>query len=146
MTFFFQWSTSPSSVAIFQHHQRMEFTFHNYYIILELLPSSVIFWRAFSCWQGYVAPRLKTSLHKFYGRHHNLVDHYEISIYQITMDLLLFYVDVFFPPSLPRLLLDFWLYIWITRWVSYMKQELLTIHEHLSSPPVFWWGPYCSYF
>jgi hypothetical protein len=24
--------------------------------------------------QGYVAPRLKSSLHKFYGRHHNLVD------------------------------------------------------------------------
>ena len=24
--------------------------------------------------QGYVAPRLKSSLHKLYGRHHNLVD------------------------------------------------------------------------
>jgi hypothetical protein len=24
--------------------------------------------------QGYVAPRLKSSLQKFYGRHHNLVD------------------------------------------------------------------------
>ena len=34
---------------------------------------------------GYVAPRLK-----FYGRRHNLVDRYEISISQMTMDLLLF--------------------------------------------------------
>ena len=31
--------------------------------------------------------RLKSSLQTFYGRHHNLVDLYEISISQITMDL-----------------------------------------------------------
>ena len=31
--------------------------------------------------QGHVAPRLKSSPQKFYGRHHNLVDRYEISIY-----------------------------------------------------------------
>ena len=30
-----------------------------------------------------------------------------------------------------------WLYIWATQWVSYMKQELCTLHEHLSHPPVF---------
>ena len=40
--------------------------------------------------QGHVAPRLKSSLQKCYGRHHNLVDRYEISISQMTMDLLLF--------------------------------------------------------
>ena len=39
-----------------------------------------------------------------------------------------------------------WLYIWITRRVSYKKQELLTLCEHLNSPPVFWWGPCCSSF
>jgi len=38
--------------------------------------------------QGYVAPRMKSSLQIFYGRHHNLVDRCEISISQITMDLL----------------------------------------------------------
>jgi hypothetical protein len=37
--------------------------------------------------QDYVAPRLKSSLQKLYGRHHNVVDHYEMSISQITMDL-----------------------------------------------------------
>ena len=26
----------------------------------------------------------------------------------------------------------------ITWWVSYKKQELLTLHKHLGSPPVFW--------
>ena len=41
----------PLSVAIFQHHQRMEFTFHNSYVILELVPSTGIFWTELSCWR-----------------------------------------------------------------------------------------------
>jgi hypothetical protein len=40
--------------------------------------------------QGYVALRLKLLLQKLYVRHHDLVNHYEISIPQMTMDLLLF--------------------------------------------------------
>ena len=40
--------------------------------------------------QGYSAPRLKSSLQKFYGHHHDLVDRYEISISQMTIDLLHF--------------------------------------------------------
>ena len=40
--------------------------------------------------QGHVAPRLKSSLQKFHGRHHNLVGLYEMSISQMAMDLLLF--------------------------------------------------------
>jgi len=64
----------------------MEFTFHNSYVILELVPSSDFLDRAQLLMQkllnqGYVAPRLKSSQQKFYGRHHNLVDCYEISIY-----------------------------------------------------------------
>ena len=37
--------------------------------------------------QGYVAPRLKSSLQKFYGRHHELVERYGISISQMKLDL-----------------------------------------------------------
>jgi len=42
-------------------------------------------------------------------------------------------------------------YIWKTRRVSYKKQKLLTLHEHLSSSPVlFRWGqcnsPFFYYF
>ena len=44
MTSLFQWSTSPSLVAISKHYQRFEFTFHNSYVILELVPSTVIIW------------------------------------------------------------------------------------------------------
>ena len=29
---------------------------------------------------GYIAPRLKSSLKRIYGRHHDLVDRYKISI------------------------------------------------------------------
>ena len=55
--------------------------------------------------QGYVAPRLK-----IYSRHHDLVDRYEISISQMTMDSFAFYVDVFFPLSLSRFLQDLIVY------------------------------------
>ena len=30
-----------------------------------------------------------------------------------------------------------WLYIWVTQRMSYKKQELLTLRDHLSSPPGF---------
>jgi hypothetical protein len=75
-------------------HQHMEFTFHNSFVIPGIVPITVIFWTAKLLTQkllkkGYVATRLK-SLQKLYGRHHNLVDRYEISISQMTMNLLLF--------------------------------------------------------
>ena len=37
--------------------------------------------------QGYVKQRLESSLRKFDDRHHKLVDHYGISISQMTIDL-----------------------------------------------------------
>ena len=38
--------------------------------------------------QGYIAPGgVKSSLQNVYGRHHDLVYHYEIAISQMTMDL-----------------------------------------------------------
>ena len=87
--------TLPSSVAIFQHHeygvyisQRIRYSkacalCSDFLDRAQLLTQRLIK-------QGYVAPRLKSSLQIFYGRHHNLVDHYEISTSQMTMDHLLF--------------------------------------------------------
>lgn len=47
--------------------------------------------------QGYVVPRLKSSLYKIYGCHHELVDSYElIFISQMRNDLLLF-MQLLFP-------------------------------------------------
>jgi len=43
-----------SSSISASHHQRMEFTFHNSYVILELVPSTVILCTERSCWRkGY---------------------------------------------------------------------------------------------
>ena len=60
-----------------------------------------------------VAPRLKSSLQRLYSRHHNLVDRYEISLSHMTNDngIFTFYVDVFFPLSMPRLLPDLTVYM-----------------------------------
>jgi hypothetical protein len=46
-----------------------------------------------------------------------------------------FYADFGFPLSPTRLLPD--LTIWVSRWVSYKKQELLTLRKHLGSPLFF---------
>jgi uncharacterized protein YjcR len=37
--------------------------------------------------QGYLLVKLKSSLRKLYGRHHDLVDRYGISVSQITTDM-----------------------------------------------------------
>jgi len=109
-----------------------------YIIILEIVPSTVIFWTELSCWRESYSNKAISLL----GWSHR----YKTSMVVITIWLTVtkypdlkrqwicftFYVDVLFPLSLPRLLPD---YIWgVTLWVSYKKQELLTIREHPSSP------------
>ena len=84
--------------------------------------------------QGFLLVKLKSSLRKFYGRHHDLVDHYGISVSQMTMNMFhLWYTSQSFPHS--------WLITGfvtrLTRRVPLVEQELLTFPEHLSSPPVF---------
>ena len=37
--------------------------------------------------QGFLLAKLKSSLQKFYSHHHNLVDHYGISVSQMTKDM-----------------------------------------------------------
>ena len=56
----------------------------------------------------------------------------------MTMDLLFILLSRFFSflfhcQSFERT----WLYIWVTRWVSYKKQEVLALRVHLNSPKVF---------
>jgi len=36
--------------------------------------------------------------------------------------------------------------LWVTWRLSYKRQELLTLREHLGSNPSFWWVPCCSSF
>ena len=37
--------------------------------------------------QGFILVKLKSSLWKIYGRHHDLIDHYGISVSQMTTDM-----------------------------------------------------------
>jgi len=70
--------------------------------------------------------KLKSSLRKFYGRDHDLVDRYGIYVSQMTTDM--FHLSQSLPGSF---LIGFP--------NPFKKQELLPILEHMSSPPVFWW-------
>jgi len=58
----------PLSVAIFQHHQRKDFTFHNSCAILEyrdfLVRAQLLTQMLLK--QSYVAPKLKSPLQKLY--------------------------------------------------------------------------------
>ena len=95
--------------------------------------------------QGYVAPRLKSSLNIIYGHHHTLVNRNERSIYQMAMHFL-FLTYMFSFLYYCQDLYRNGLYAWVTRWVSYQKQELITLHEHLSSPPTLCWDLCCQTF
>jgi hypothetical protein len=59
---------------------------HISYVILRPVPSTMMSCTELSCWlkkllkQGYVTPRLKSLLQKFYRHHHELVDCCEIFI------------------------------------------------------------------
>jgi hypothetical protein len=64
--------------------------------------------------QGYVALRLKSSLHKY----HDLVDYYETSISQMRMDLLLFSYNLVCSSIIDQ---------------TCMKQKLYIIRDHLGS-------------
>jgi hypothetical protein len=111
----------------------MKFTFHNWYIIIELVPSTVIFWTELSrlhksnsdflnraqsltqklLKQDYIAPRLKSSLQKFYSSHHNLRIWLTVTKYQYLKWQWIFYFirRLFFPLSLSVLLPDLTLYM-----------------------------------
>ena len=79
--------------------------------------------------QGFLLVKLQSSLRSFYGRHHDLVDRYGISVSQMNTDM--FHLSSF-PQS--RLIIGF--VTRLTRRVSLVEQELLTLPEHLSSFPV----------
>ena len=83
--------------------------------------------------QGFLSVKLTSSLRKSYGRHHDLVDRYGISVSQMTMDMLHLSQTL---PS-PFLIHDITRFVTrLTRRAPLMEQELFTFPEHLSSPPI----------
>ena len=80
--------------------------------------------------QGFLLVKVKSSLRKFYDRHHDLVDRYGISVTNDHGYVPLVKTSRSFPHS--RLITGF--VTRLTRWVSLVEQELPTLPEHLSSP------------
>ena len=62
MTSLFQYISIHWSVAIFQLLQGMEFTFHNSYTILELVPEKMIFWTDLWCWGKSYSNKAKAKM------------------------------------------------------------------------------------
>ena len=84
--------------------------------------------------QGFLLVKLKSLLRKFYGCNHDLVDCYGISVSQLTKDM--FHLSSTRPfRFVSRLITRF--VTRLARQVPLVEQELLTLQEHLSSPPVF---------
>jgi hypothetical protein len=85
--------------------------------------------------QWFLLVKLKSPLRKFYGRHQDLVDRYGISVSQMATDI------CSTCRSTSRSFPQSWLFTGfvtsLTRRVQLVEQELLTLPEHLSSPPVF---------
>jgi hypothetical protein len=79
-------------------------------IIRGFVPSIVIFCTKLSCWHRSYSNKTMLLLGwsfaiQFYGRHHEKVDHCQISIPQVTMELSPFWVELC-PPSPTRHLPD----------------------------------------
>jgi len=124
----------------------MYLTFHNSYVILESVPSTVIFWTELSCWHKNYSN--KTTLHLDWS--HRYKNSTVVNTIWLTATK---YSYLKWQCSLCRCFLSSFttktfigrnciIYaIWVARWKSYKKQELLTLREFTLS---FLWGTCCS--
>ena len=83
----------------------------------------------------FLVVKLKSSLRKFYGHHHDLVNHYGISLSQMTTYIFPLFAITIRSFTHWRFFIGF-----ITRVAMYMLlviQELLILQKHMSSLPVF---------
>ena len=85
--------------------------------------------------QGFLLLKLKSPLRKFCGLHHDLIDRYGISMSTNEHGYIPFVVNTSL--SFPRSWFITGFATRLTREMPLVEQELLTLPEHLSSPPVF---------
>jgi hypothetical protein len=72
--------------------------------------------------QLFLVAKMKSSPGKLYGHHHDLVNRYGIAVLSMTTNML-YLLFMTITGLIAR----------VTRWVSYMEQELLTLTKYLSS-------------
>ena len=78
--------------------------------------------------QGYCKPRLIKTIKKFYGRHHDIVDKFGVSVSKMILDILeTQWFQVWF---------SFACFVTFTWRVSVLSQEALTLPEHPASLPI----------
>jgi hypothetical protein len=102
---------------------------YQYFLVRGLLPTRKLLN------QGFLLVKLKSSLRKFYGLHHDLVDRYGVCVSQMTTDI--FHLVVNTSQSFPHSWLITGFVNRLTQRVPLVEQELPTFPEHLSSPLIF---------
>jgi hypothetical protein len=119
----------------------MEFTIHNSYTNLELVPSTVICWTGPSCW--WESYSNKATLPSSWNHCYKMIRSSSQCGWPLrnihisnSNGSFIFYADGSFLYHC-QYFCRTCLYIWVTRRVSNKKQKLLTIREHMSSFPVF---------
>ena len=86
--------------------------------------------------QGYVAPSHRYKMLRSSSQSDWPLQNIHFSM---SMDLLLF-TYIFLSSITAKTFTGLGMYIWVSRQVSYKKQELITLREHLSSPLFFVWS------
>ena len=117
-------------------------------IILELVPSIVIFWTYLNCWRKSYSNKATLLLgvcprYKYYA----IVITIELTVKKYSSfnwQWIFYFLRRCFLCCITAE--TFTGLDCLTRWVSYKKQELLTLREHLTSPLVLWLGQCCSSF
>ena len=106
-----------SSVAISLQHLRIKFSYHNSYFIHVPEIVGTFLYRAGLLEQGYIVTIYKSALQKFYGRHHELVGRYSISMCAPWEPIC--------SPCQDFSYFAFFDFLWATRWALLDKQQSL---------------------
>jgi hypothetical protein len=118
-----------------KHQQRIEFTFRNLYVIIGLLPNTVIFWIELSCWSKRYSNKV-TLLLSNSCKHSTVV----ITGWLIVTKSYLSNGNGSFPLSYSYSPTIFFadLIIWATRRVSFKKQEIRVFASTWVHPSISW--------
>jgi hypothetical protein len=121
--------------VLFSHNEGGN-TATNSCVILELVTSTVISRTELSCWRKNYSSKATLLLSESHRYKH------------FTVGIMIWLIATKFPYLkwrwvfyllrrcfLSSIVAKMWLYIWVTQRMSYKKQELLTLRDHLSSPP-----------
>jgi hypothetical protein len=119
----------------------MEFTFHNSYVILEPVPSTMTFWTGLICWRKSCtnkATLLQDLIHRY--KNYRVVIRIMLTITKcayLKRQWIFYFLHRFFLSSIiDKTFIGLnYIYIYMSNTaVSYKKQELLTLCEHLVHP------------